>query len=54
MEMGNVKVVMEFLNSNTTRPCNITEIRPFWQACTLEEKVQFANESRALLIAANA
>ena len=49
MEDSSVIDVRNFINQDAKNPAPMKEVAEFWKACTIEERVQFTTESRALL-----
>lgn len=48
--MADLPAIRTFLNLNATRLVDVKEITEFWKALTVEEKKQFGDEARSLLV----
>jgi hypothetical protein len=48
MPKGNLILVRDFLNKDTTKPVVLAELNAFWKSLTDEEKNQYADEVRKL------
>ena len=43
--------IFGFLRKDTNRPLQMTEMKDFWRACTIEEKDRFSHEVDQLVTA---
>lgn len=42
MKMTRTKAVLEFLNTNTSKPVPNSEFMEFWKVCSSEERAEYA------------
>ena len=47
MEKSNVIAVRDFLNHNTPKPVQMSEMQEFWKVCSEQEKQAFGDSARA-------